>query len=77
MTPKEKAKQLYEKAENFIYTSNAHFAEDDCEKNCALMVVDELIERLPSINLVPPIDRRSEDNYLQYWVAVKRELNSL
>lgn len=63
MTAKEKAKELYTKAEDFIYTSNAHFAEDDCEKNCAMMVVDEIL-------MISSIDINEG-----YWEDVKKELN--
>lgn len=65
MIPKEKAKELYEKAYDFIYTSNAHFAEDDAAKNCAMMVVDEIL-------MIVSIDFNED-----YWENVKTELNSL
>ena len=74
MTPKEKAKELYVKAEDYIYTSNAHFADDDCEKNCAIMVVDEIIKATQresindsgtGIDIIP----------MKYWLDVKKEIN--
>ena len=61
MTPKEKAKELYVKAEDYIYTSNAHFADDDCEKNCAIMVVDEIIK-------TKSLNRQA----FRYWLDVKK-----
>ena len=64
MTPKEKAKELYVKAEDYIYTSNAHFADDDCEKNCAIMVVDEIIK-------TKSLNRQA----FRYWLDVKKEIN--
>ena len=65
MTPKEKAKELHEKADDFIHTSNAHFAEDYAAKNCAMMVVDEML-------MIVSIDFNED-----YWEQVKKELNSL
>ena len=64
MTPKEKAKELYVKAEDYIYTFNAHFADDDCEKNCAIMVVDEIIK-------TKSLNRQA----FRYWLDVKKEIN--
>ncbi len=70
MNAKDKAKQLYDRAEGYIYTSDAHIAEDDCEKNCALMVCKEVISEL---NNLPSKDLSD----LQYWNEVEFELNSL
>ena len=71
MTPKEKAKQLYEKSEDFIYTSQAHFAEDDCEKNCANIAVYEILEIIRYHGT--DIGKHS----LKYWLDVKHELSLL
>lgn len=68
ITPKEKAEQLIQKAEGFIYTSNSCIADEDAEKNCANLVVDEILEVL----------RQNEndvnENLIQYWCEVKNEL---
>lgn len=74
MTPKDKAQELYTKAEDYIYTSNAHFAEDDCEVNCALMVVDEILK------VVPQDDGNSEFVYSDeqvYWREVRKAIEAL
>jgi hypothetical protein len=72
MTPKEKARELFDKYQ----IAGSQYSTDQTKKYASILC-DELIERLPNINLVAPIDRKSEDNYLQYWHSVKRELNSL
>lgn len=71
MTPKEKAQALYNKAENYIYTSNAHNAEDNCEKNCALLAVDEVLTMLYEEYL---LDGNRQDRLINYWNDVRREL---
>ncbi len=65
MKPREKAIELIEKAGDYIYTSNAHYAEDDAEKNCALMVVSEII------NIA------SADINYEFWEEVKKEIKNL
>jgi len=70
MTPKEKAQELYDKAEGYIYTSNAHLADDNCEKNCALLVVDSILRELRKHICV------IDDSYI-YWENVRNELNKL
>ena len=75
MTPKEKAKELYDKAGNYIYASNAHFAEDDCEKNCALMVVDEVIKE--HCHESEHKEPNAQDRWIKYWQNVRDELNAL
>jgi hypothetical protein len=62
MTPKEKANELFNKAHDFIYTSNTYFPLDNAAKNCAMMVVDEIL-MISSIDL-------NED----YWESVKTEI---
>jgi hypothetical protein len=79
MTPKEKAKELVDKYMNInklklsdysvIYTPTA--------KQCALIAVDEIIILLPNINETPPIYRKSDGFYFQYWQEVKQEIEKL
>ena len=71
-TPTEKAQELYYKVRDYIYTSNAHFAEDDCEKNCALLVATEVKESLQRNTGYAQcvID-------LEYWEQVIVELNAM
>ena len=69
MTPKEKAKELYDKLSKYI-------AGDAAIKNCVLVFVDEIIDELE--------DRKSfiDDNFLfdwnkdviGYWGQVKAEI---
>lgn len=72
MTPKDKAKELCSKAVNYIYTSNAHCAEDDCDFNCALMVVDEIL----SLGFIFFGDPNKENNP-EYWQEVRNEIEQL
>jgi hypothetical protein len=77
MTPKEKAKELYDKyldidgfgyyrdKDSFMYWSTSVIGKQ--AKQCALIAVDEII------NLVKHIDVDSED----YWEEVKQEIEKL
>ena len=73
MTPKEKAEDLYEK---FIFPC-WECDEFGRAKECALIAVDEIIDLLPNINLTPPIQRRPDKFYFQYWVIVKQSIEKL
>ena len=75
MTPKEKAKELVEKYA--IWCWNETVCNYEVAKQCALIAVDEIIDLLPNINLIPPIQRRPDKFYLQYWVIVKQEIEKL
>lgn len=46
-------------------------------KQCALIAVDVIIDLLPNINLIPPIERRPDEFYAQYWLGVKRRIERL
>jgi hypothetical protein len=69
MTPKEKAKELFDKYEN--YTNGWDFLKD--AKQCALIAVEEIIN-LP-INEWCQITETYEDT--EYWLEVKQEINKL
>ena len=82
MKPEEKAKELVDRfkgnktkkwSDPFItakYTDNS--------KQCALICVEEIIKLLPCINETPPIHRKSEENYIQFWkYGVKSEIQKL
>ena len=45
-------------------------------KFCAMVACDYLIDRLPNINETPPIHRKDESTYKQYWMGVKRKLDA-
>lgn len=74
MTPKEKAKQLYDKMEfETKYNSQPSTVDVMCKK-LALVCVDELISCLPSINGRPP-NYQDRDKYTsEYWQEVKKEI---
>ena len=73
MTPKEKAKELIAKFENFnyddgydYYTSSISYIE---AKQCALIAVDEILALLPEIAFGA--------NVYEYWQQVRKEIESL
>ena len=62
MTPKQKAKELFEK---FYYANQPSTFELNQAKQCALIAIDEIIASKPIINS------------LKYWEKVKQELEKL
>ena len=72
MTPKEKAMQIF----NRMCNSVDELLPFDV-KQCALIAVDEIIDLLPNINLIPPIQRKPDEFYFQYWHSVKQEIEKL
>ena len=64
MTPKEKAKELYDKMEFHIKCNAQPSTVYGIAKQCALIAVDELIEQEISI-------------LASYWREVKTEINKL
>ena len=79
MTPKEKAKELRDKMylkipSVYDPTGLPHYP---IAKKMALIAVDEIIDLLPNINLTPPIQRKSDEFYFQYWHNVKQEIEKL
>ena len=58
MTPKEKAKELVDKMAFEVCKTDA--------KQCALITVDEIQNRVPLIS-----------NIQEYWIEVKREIKKL
>ena len=63
MTPKEKAKELKYKMENFtIYP-----------KRCALIAVDEILNSNPNY----PEFKENEGTPIRYWEVVKQEIENL
>lgn len=67
MTPKEKAEELVNK---FIETNGNRFF----PKECALIVVDEIINTDMLIDEDTWVEKPS---YLEYWEKVKQEINNL
>jgi hypothetical protein len=47
-------------------------------KDQALIFCKEVAEKLPKINDTPPVHRKSEDNYAQFYLGgVTHELNNM
>ena len=68
MTPKEKAKELFEK---YAFVEIAYYTSKHEVKECALIAVDEILELLESIN-------NSTSIALCYWYnEVKQEIEHL
>ena len=66
MTPKEKAKELYDKYE-FVYIQNYTYYTSKHEViECAIIAVDEILD-----SCIKDI------SHLHYWVAVKSEIEKL
>lgn len=70
MTPKEKAKELFDKMDMIIYTDQDNW-KSQCIR-CALIAVDEIIiEITDNYDSLHAIDRAS------YWQQVKTEIEKL
>jgi hypothetical protein len=68
MTPKEKAKELYNKCEDSITGLEGHEWWDSA-KQCALICVDEILKlEPPELSYLEPFSK-------SYWQEVKNELN--
>jgi len=71
MTPKEKAKEIYEKYCNM----NSHC---DNAKECALIAVDEIIKSRPSLPILGDgYILKDIERSAKYWQEVKQEINKL
>lgn len=76
MTPKDKAKELFDKlSEVRNYTSYASKLCDSAAKQCALVTVDEMISEFNTID--PEKVSELVTNHVSYWQEVKQELNKL
>jgi len=80
MTPKEKAKELYNK----FYNTSSHPHHVESRKNnakqCALIVVDEILKASPTNPLKSGyIELYSDmvDECIEYWQEVKTEIEAL
>jgi hypothetical protein len=70
MTPKEKARELYDKYE-FVYIQN--YTSKHEVKQCALIAVDEIIEAID----FDWMEVQNLDRVHVYWQQVKQELEQL
>jgi hypothetical protein len=81
MTPKEKAEELINSYRIILMNEDTECGNEilctSISKHCALIAVDEIINLLPNINLIPPIQRKPDEFYFQYWHSVKREIELL
>lgn len=74
MTPKEKAEQLIKKITETLEDADMYGWYNPACKNCALIVVDEVIDQL----LSDWGDNQWRANeYIGYWKEVKQEIESL
>lgn len=67
MSPKEKAKELYEKYE-FVYIQN--YASKHEVKQCVLIAIDEILQSHQDWST-------EQDEYADYWQQVKYEVERL
>jgi hypothetical protein len=77
MTPKEKAKELVEKYEKYIF--NRFTTDEDWVKcvECALIAVDEIIEIEPYKRRFILFEKARFNDQTQYWKEVKEEIEKL
>ena len=68
MTPKEKARELFDKYEYFVRMYNDDTPRLDMQKQCALIAVDEIIKFGNQIGIREP---------MMYWNKVKEEIEKL
>ncbi len=71
MTPQEKAKELFDKIDTVIDEWGNYPMCFDTSKQCALIVVDEIIEEALGLD-----DNDYQSKY-DYWEQVKQELEKL
>jgi len=68
MTPKEKAKEMYDKMLNSDIMNMTKY----CAKQCALIAVDELEKQEATL-----LNYNSESYSSEYWQEVKQEIEKL
>jgi hypothetical protein len=69
MTPKEKAKQLYDSFEDDLMEADVYFLET-AKKRCALIAVNEIIDIFENIDDI-------QGWYYSYWESVKIEIEKI
>lgn len=67
MTPKDKAKELFEK---YAFVEIAYYTSKHEVKECAIIAVDEIIKSVP----IAPLEL---SHPLFYWQEVKNEIDKL
>jgi hypothetical protein len=79
MTPKEKAKYLFDNFYNLCFNPEAYRDEnEDNAKQCALIAVDEIYNGGLHLLYGAYLDEfEDKQNYYSYWEDVKQEINNL
>lgn len=82
MEAREKAKELFDKYEDYVRVYNDDTPRLDMQKQCALIAVDEMLGEYQSMSdLESKIVINDEVRYivhqLQYWMLVKQEIQNL
>ena len=70
MTPKEKAREIFDKYWLFFVEDTDAMGIHKLTKKCALIAVDEILE------MDLPILEEDADGFYDYWEQVKQEINS-
>ena len=73
MSPKEKAKELYDKYQ-FVYVQN--YTSSHEVKQCALIAIENAVENIEAIDS-KMINDNFKEALLIYWEAVKNEIERL
>lgn len=80
MTPKEEAKELVDKCFN---ANKGHFYQDcpeedlEAAKECALVVVNEILEILPTNEYLEDVGKYIENRQRVYYKEVKQEIEKI
>ena len=78
MTPKEKAKELYEYFDQLFKDHTRGVSVRDIAKQCAIKTVDEIIEALKEYDDRNNTDElQNMDRDFVYWSKVKQEIEKL
>lgn len=75
MTPKEKAKQLIDKI--WVYSIPNSNGSWNNAKQCALVLVDEILLTLKCDIICIDVDRKSHLDLIEYWQQIKQEINKI
>ena len=76
MTPKEKAKELYDKFYMAIPSDEMGLS-DEAAKQCALIAVDEVMEFMEADDFDSDTCYWANHSQMKYWVEVKQEIENL
>jgi hypothetical protein len=77
MTPKEKAKELFERFRSEIISFLSDNMKDENAKRCALIAVDEILKIIPQNEYMEDRGEFNENRELIYWKEVKQEIENL